>query len=142
MQRPHFNGSVKEFHMKFTSICISLAVLAPMAASAATPGQYSVGGRQQVCLLDDSTWYGTTFPGWGGVYYQKHARTVLAGSFDQGAGNDSMVFGPDLRGTWNEWTDDLQSHSLLTQVDLTFVKDACDPPPSRLDAQKSRPLQD
>ena len=37
-----------------------------MAAKAPSQGDYSIGGLQSICIVADGTWYGETFPAWGG----------------------------------------------------------------------------
>jgi hypothetical protein len=113
--------------MKFVNMCIAAAAMVPMLASAVAPGQYDITGKQQICLVDDGTWYGTTFSDWGGAYVVRASKTFIYGNYARGVGNDSMAFSADLRGAWTEWRDDL-SHQVVTRDFLTFVKPDCDPP--------------
>jgi hypothetical protein len=119
--------SSREFDMKFIRTCIAAAAMAPMFANALAPGQYDLGGIQQICLTGSGTWYGTTYSAWGGGYVVKGLRTFIYGNFWEGTGNDSMVFFSNNRGPWTEWTDDL-GHQIVETVAVTFVKAVCDPP--------------
>jgi hypothetical protein len=107
--------------------CIAAAALVPMLASALPPGQYDITGKQQICLLDNGTWYGVTFGGWGGHYKVKSSKTFIYGNYADGVGNDSMVFFENDKGSWTEWRDDF-SHETVTRDHIRMVKSECDPP--------------
>ena len=77
-------------------------------AHAFGPGLWSANGTQEICLVNDGTWYSPTFSGWGGTWV---AQTVtgletgtLVGNYNSGAGNDSFVV-KKTHFTWNEWHD-------------------------------------
>ena len=130
--------------MKLTSICIAVAAMTPMFASALTPGQYNVGDIQQICLVAGGTWYGTTFPAWGGAWVtrggMRGGKTYIFGNYAEGVGNDSMVFtGHNNRGPWTEWRDDLSFMNPNGDVLITFVKSKCDPPPASAGRQDGNP---
>ena len=124
--------------MKLNHLCIVAMAVAPMFAHAVPPGQYSLGGIQQICLLDDGRWYGTTFSNWGGAYAVKDRKTFIYGNYAQGVGNDSMDFYGNFRGAWTEWRDDL-SFQNIDSVMLTFVKTDCDPPPAATETRDRNP---
>ena len=131
--------------MKFARTCIAIAAMAPMFALAAIgPGQYSVGGIQQICLVSGGTWYGTTFSGWGGAWQQVTVGTKLHthiyGNYAAGAGNDSIAVKGAV-GSWTEWRDDLSFQTVINPVKLTKVKTACDPPALAAQGGKSNPLK-
>jgi hypothetical protein len=125
--------------MKLSHLCIVAAAVTPMFAHALAPGQYDVGGIQQICLLDDGTWYGTTFSNWGGAWQEKGRKTFIYGNYAAGVGNDSMDFYGNFRGAWTEWRDNL-SYQIVDSVVLTFVKTDCDPPPAAIEARDSNPM--
>jgi hypothetical protein len=74
----------------------------------------AVMGAQDVCFLANGTWFGTTFPGWGGRWFQKGNnlagngdRVRIAGNYAAGVGNDSaeldFVNVRLMTGPWTEW---------------------------------------
>jgi hypothetical protein len=116
--------------MKLASTLVAAAAAAvPMFANALPPGQYDIAGIQQICLVGDGTWYGTTFPAWGGHYEMRYPKTFIYGNYAGGAGNDSMVFYGNHRGPWTEWRDDFSWEAVSVNLLITFVKPDCDPPP-------------
>jgi len=127
-----------EFDMKLVTLCIAAATMVPMFANALAPGQYDVDDRQQICLVDDGTWYGTTFPNWGGAYVVKAYKTFIYGNYAGGEGNDSMIFSADNRGAWTEWRDDLSHQDALRGL-ITFVKPDCDPPAAASESRDRNP---
>jgi hypothetical protein len=71
---------------------------------------------QNVCFVANGTWYGTTFPGWAGRWFQKGNnaagngdRVRLDGNYASGVGNDSaeidFVHLKLMTGGWHEWRD-------------------------------------
>jgi hypothetical protein len=131
--------------MKLLRICVALAAISPMLASAAIgPGQYDVAGLQQICLVSGGTWYGTTFSGWGGGWQQltigTKVHTHIYGNYSSGAGNDSMQF-KGSKGSWTEWRDDLSFQTVINPVKITFVKTNCDPPALRAEGSARNPLK-
>jgi hypothetical protein len=128
----------REFDMKLVSVCIAAAAMVPMFANAVAPGQYDISGRQQICLVDDGTWYSTTFSDWGGAYVVRASKTFIYGNYAEGDGNDSIALSTDLRGAWTEWRDDL-SFQVVTRAFLTFVKAECDPPAAASASRDANP---
>lgn len=69
---------------------------------------------QNICFVSNGTWYGTTFPGWAGRWFQKGNnaagngdRVRLDGNYATGVGNDSADIDFShlklMTGGWNEW---------------------------------------
>jgi hypothetical protein len=108
----------------------ALAFIAPLSASAAPlkAGWYDLAGYQEICLKPNRTWYGVTFPLWGGGWSSGKAGTALYGTFTVADGNDSVVLGPDDTGIWQEWTDDYSFTTLIRGATLTFIGPDCPPP--------------
>jgi hypothetical protein len=123
----------------------ALAVLAPVAAVAQTaPGQYQIQGDgvQEICLQADGTWYGTTFPDWGGTWRAGKKVTLIHGNYAGGDGNDAMTFkriNGLNRGNWQEWRDNLSFDTYSRDARLTAVKTDCDPPGT--ESAKRNPLE-
>jgi hypothetical protein len=140
-----FDLTTQESSMKFVRTCIAIAAMAPMFAMAAIgPGQYSVAGIQQICLVSGGTWYGTTFSGWGGAWQQVtvagKVHTHIYGNYAAGVGNDSMVF-KGKNGSWTEWRDDLSFQTVFNPTTIAFVKAVCDPPALAAQGGKANPQQ-
>lgn len=106
------------------------------------PGQYNIGHIQQICLKNDSTWYGTTF-NFGGHWVNFPAtldRVVGAiyGNYQiqdhrHGFGNSAITFSKPAKNTsiganWYDWFDDLSYEAYVTEQLVEFVKTDCDPP--------------
>ena len=131
--------------MKFVRTCIAVAAMSPMLAMAIGPGQWSVAGIQQICLVGGGTWYGTTFSGWGGGWQQvvvgSKTYTHIYGNYASGAGNDSMVFKGGSKGNWTEWRDDLSFQTVINPTTIAFVKTSCDPPANATKGGKANPQQ-
>jgi hypothetical protein len=131
---------IEETDMLLRTICIvAAASVAPMLAHALEPGQYEVGGIQQICLVDDGSWYGTSFPNWGGVYQVRGKMTFIYGNYAKGKGNDSMDFDAKMLGAWTEWRDNF-SYQNVSAAMLTFVKTDCDPPPAAVESSTGNPM--
>lgn len=131
--------------MKFVRTCLAVAALAvPMFASAAIgPGQYDVGGLQQICLVSGGTWYGVTFSGWGGAWTQvtvgTKVTTHIYGNYAAGVGNDSIV-AKGKSASWTEWRDDLSFQNVLNPTSFTLVKKTCDAAPLKAQGGKANPM--
>jgi hypothetical protein len=115
-----------------------VALLAGAAREASArvlkPGQYSLGGIQEICIVAGGSWYSTTQPGWGGsvggvTRPSGKIDTFLTGNFSLGWGNDLIVVSTAGAGNmWIRWYDSgLQDPPLL--IAITKVKTMCDPPP-------------
>jgi hypothetical protein len=120
----------------FASLASAGIMLAPQATSAASlpNGQYNVAGLQQICILNGNpkTWYGTTFPNWGGRWAKKKKQILIYGNYAAGTGNDTIVF--PLKGgnpysiVWIEWNNSFSHSLILVNRAFSFVKAICDPP--------------
>ena len=118
------------------------AVLIPAMASAShlTPGQWSLGGIQQICVTSSNTWYGTTFAAWHGAWRFDGGLMMLYGNYASGAGNDSITVGGLNVADWVEWRDDLSFQTVVDDVQITFVKTVCDPPAASVNSPIGDPL--
>ncbi len=118
----------------------ALALLVPVTSLAANkPGLYDIAGLQQICLVADHTWYGTTFSGWGGGWRSGMTGTNLYGNYDSGAGNDSIVLGVDNTGIWEEWRDDGSFQNFIRTATLTYIGKDCPPPAAQSARQSADP---
>lgn len=127
----------------FASLASTAAMLAPGSASAASlaSGQYDLNGQQQICIQNTNpkTWYGTTFPNWGGRWGKKQKTVFIYGNYAAGAGNDSISIrelnGSPYKVVWIEWRDNFTFEIIIPKATLAFVKVNCDPP---ADASKAK----
>ena len=111
------------------NLMAAAAIAAPVFAQAGlAPAQYDIGGLQQICLVSDGTWYGTTYSAWGGRYVVRGLKPYIFGNCWSGDGNDSIVVYGNNRGPWTEWSDDLSFENVLQNQLVTFVKYSCDAP--------------
>ena len=112
--------------MRRIIIATAIAALAPVAAWSAVskPGLYALE-FQQVCLLADQTWYGTTFPGWSGMWQSGKNGTELWGNYAEGVGNDAIAVGTEGKGYWREWRDDMSYQILITGAKFTMISTEC-----------------
>jgi hypothetical protein len=91
---------------------------------------------QTICIKDNNTWYGTTFPNWGGdILVLRGRQTIfeaIFGNYLSGFGNSSFAVIRTTRAgataDWTEWRDDLSFKNFLPSVQLIFQKTKCDPP--------------
>jgi hypothetical protein len=136
--------------MRLVRNSLAIALMSPMLVFATYPGQFMVADIQQICLMDNGTWYGTTFPDWGGGWRDRrypHITTHIYGDDSAGAGHHSMIFVHGTSGerrqfgSWTEWRDDLSSHRVIQHATLKFVKANCDPPANVAESQKATPQQ-
>jgi hypothetical protein len=128
----------------FSSLVLTAAVALPLAATAAapTPGEYSIGGVQQICLVGDGTWYGTTFSGWGGQWSNAGAKTYIFGNYASGSGNDAMFLkNGRSKGVWQEWRDDLSFSLVQTGVSMDKVSSSCAPPAAQSQRGAANPME-
>jgi hypothetical protein len=108
---------------------LALAALAPSAQAALRPGNYSIAGIQSICLVSDGSWYGETFSSWGGFWKAGPTRddaTVLEGTYNSGAGEDTMV----LTAKSVDWTEFHNDRTFVAFVDSTVsrIRGACTAP--------------
>ena len=124
------------------------AGLSSAASANLKPGQYDVNGLEQICLVDDGTWYSTTFYHWRGMWQiiGNEDKAIVYGHYDdeQGdVGEDSIVLEKDGLIDWTEWSDDFTDDLWIDDVPLTRVKKKCDPeaPPSKGILIRKAPMQ-
>jgi hypothetical protein len=104
-----------------------LALSATAQAAGLKPGLYDANGQQQICLVNDGTWFSPTFGGWGGFWYNisgsSVAKSGLLGNYSSGAGNDNMNI---KKGSllWTEWRDDLSFTTVIIGT-FTRIGDSC-----------------
>lgn len=127
----------------------ALGALAPAAASAKSlkPGLWDVGGIQQICLVADGTWYGTTFPTWNGHWNAGAGvedQNLVYGNYTfsdiPGVGNDSMVIDKQNLADWTEWNDYTVQVGFDDDVQWTFIQKSCPPPASQNRSGHKNPL--
>lgn len=130
--------------------CTALTALA-IAASVASakplkPGEYSLGGIQDVCLVSTGSWYYTTYSGLPGGWEatgQRKVQTILyGGTFFSGAGEDSIVVNGKGIGEWTEFANsgnDLYAFNYNIQV--SFVSSTCSAPYHKGGHEKLPPMQ-
>jgi len=120
------------------SSALTLATLAPSAQAALKPGNYNIAGIQQICLVSDGSWYGETFPSWGGFWMAgptKDDGTVLEGTYNSGAGEDSMV----LTSKSVDWTEFHNDRTFVAFIDSTVARipGKCSAPATRATTKKN-----
>ncbi len=128
------------------SLALSIAVIVPNAASAKSlkPGQYDLDGIQQICLVNDGTWYYTTFAGNVGGWENTGASdvpTVLWGSYNSGVGQDAISITKKSTFNWLEFHNDGVLVNFFDQVPIAFVKKQCDAKPTRAPTKISDPAK-
>lgn len=123
--------------MKTLKALVLLTVIMPVLASATT-GQYKVTfqsenlgnyiGTQDICIVSNGTWYGTSFPDWFGKWYKKGNDLHMHGNYFFGLGNDAFeltkVLPNEMAGYWQEWHDDGSWDNYLT-VKFEKTSDTC-----------------
>lgn len=133
----------KALYLLSSSMIVGLALGGGAMAGVLNPGQYSLGGFQQICVTGTS-WYGTTFSAWGGSYTFDGTITVLYGNYAAGAGNDNIHVAGNLanagKADWTEWRDDLSFQNFLDDIKVSFVKTICDPPAAAVNHAVGNPL--
>ena len=120
---------------------IAAATSTPVLAL--VPGQYNIGGIQEICLQAGpnryNSWYGTSFPAWGGRWRNGPKHQFVFGNYNGGAGNDSIVVTSGVA-IWTEWTDTLSFRTAGAGQSFTFIKATCDPPAAPGKGAKRNPL--
>jgi len=104
-------------------------------------------GTQQLCFLSNGTWYSTSFPAWGGRWFQKGNSAAgngdhvsVNGNYAASVGND--VFQLDfvhvnmMTGPWAEWRDNFVYVAWVRTV-LTRTGN-CGPGPKALAPEAAR----
>ncbi len=135
--------------MKMIHITSALSAVAALGIAATsahakplTPGNYEVAGIQQICLVSDQTWYGETFPNWGGRWglgpHDENA-TILWGTYNNGAGIDSMVISSTKRLFWTEFASDSSVASFIDDK-FTKIKGACAAPAAQTTGKHKKPM--
>jgi hypothetical protein len=128
--------------MKKSAFVLGLAAAAMVPASAMAqlaPGEYSLGGIQQVCInIPGNNWYYTTFNSGGGQIFVDSNVVILYGNYAtpsdtyKAVGNDNIAIKVGISGKkadWTEWRDFFASFGFVDDVVVSFVKTVCPPPP-------------
>lgn len=121
----------------------ALAVAGTASANGLKPGQYNVDSIQQICLVSDGSWYGTTFH-FNGHWISNpgnNDKAAIYGNYQSsgpyyGYYNDTIT----VRGgtaDWYDYADDNSYAAFLPGVLFSFVKKACDPPAARTNDGKA-----
>jgi hypothetical protein len=117
-----------------SSFAAAVIMLAAQAASAASlpPGQYDLGGSEEICLEADKTWYSTTYDNWSGRWLKKDKKFHIYGNWDNGKGNSlitiSQLKSEPYKAFWFQWRDNSGYRKVYPGTTVSFVKAACDPP--------------
>ena len=120
-------------------LVIALGTATAAEARGLKPGQYEIDGQaatQQICLVGDGTWYGTTF-NWGGHWFNPpccRLDTQLYGIYAIDGGSDGSAnttlsvvgFNGGLAAKWYDWLDDF-SYRHYELAPISHVKNRCDP---------------
>lgn len=122
------------------AIAVALSCSVPAQAKKTKLGLYNAAGLQEICLVNNGTWYSPTFANWGGVWLTEHysgEKLTLMGNYNSGAGNDSLVVdGTNL--IWNEWSDDLGFVNPIGNTTFTFIGSSCTAPLPKNTVNKTR----
>jgi hypothetical protein len=113
-----------------------------------SPGMSALA-TQTLCILPNGTWFGTTFPNWGGNWFDKGLnaagngdRVRLLGNYAGGDGNDGaelhFINANLMTGAWTEWRDATGGFRVWTTVTLTRVGGACPRQPRAAPAAQAR----
>lgn len=114
------------------SFAAAVIMLAAQASSAASlpPGQYDLGGSEEICLKNDKTWYSTTYEDWSGRWLKKHFH--IYGNWENGKGNSlitiSHLKSDPYEAFWFQWRDKSGYRKVYPETPVSFVKAVCDPP--------------
>ena len=126
------------------SSALVVGALAPSAALARglKPGNYDLGGIEQVCLLKGGTWYSETFPGSSGNWFlgpTTEDGTLIFGHYASGAGSDSIVVTKQTA-DWMEWNISDKSQVFLDSISVTGAPGRCTPPATRVTPGHNNPM--
>ena len=117
----------------------ALALTSMAQAKSLKPGNYNFAGLQQICLVSGGTWYGETYPSWSGTWGAgptKEDATLLSGTYNNGAGNDSMIVtGSNV--DWTEWNDGGAFNFIDSTI--SWIPGKCTAPDARV-TTKTRPM--
>ena len=120
-------------HVKLAA-AIGLLSLSSIAAEAKglSPGQYSLGGLQSICLVGNGTWYGVTFGSWGGRWTVRTLggvkTTFIYGNYASNVGNDSIIALGVANSKWTEWRDNFTFTNIINNLVITKQSNLCGPP--------------
>jgi hypothetical protein len=114
----------------------------------AAPGMNQIASHT-LCFLPNGTWFATTFPNWGGRWFQKGTnaagngdRVRLLGNWAGGDGNDGAelhFFNANLMaGAWTEWRDPSGQFVVWATVTLQRAGTQCPPQPRMAPAPQAR----
>lgn len=119
------------------ALAVRLFAVVMLCASASaqaklTPGEYNLYDLVLLCLQAEGTWHSTDPVGMAGRWEQSGKHIYLYGNYDDGHGNDAMVFSnrhPDIPdhndGSWTEWRDDMSWHAVAPNAYLYKLSDEC-----------------
>ena len=125
-----------------STLVASVLAMGALATSAnawgLAPGNYEIAGIQQICIVADGSWYGETFPSWGGFWQvgpTSEDATVLEGTYNSGAGEDAMVLTPKAV----DWTEFHNDRTFVAFVDSTVsrIPGKCSAPAARATTRKN-----
>ena len=128
--------------MNVTKLCLSavavagLLTVSSVAAEAKgfSAGHYRFtaenGANQTVCVRNDGSWFGTSFPNWSGRWANRNLNGTLTGflwgNFFSGNGNNSIIALGVANSKWTEWADNNSfSPTALNQVRITKISGFC-----------------
>ncbi|MGA7385509.1 MAG: hypothetical protein WBW81_12695 [Methylocella sp.] len=125
------------------SACVLGSAAAAMVPSGAmaqiAPGEYSLGGIQQVCIdIPSNNWYYITFNAGGGQIFVDSNVVILYGNYAtpsdtyKAVGNDNIAIkvGRSVKkADWTEWRDFFTYFNFVDDVVVSFVQTVCPPPP-------------
>jgi hypothetical protein len=114
---------------------LTALVLATGMASAAglKPGEWSLGGIQEVCLQSDGTWYYTSYSGlpggWENTGDADNEAIIYGGTFFSGAGEDSMVVRKHKLAHWTEFANSGNTlYAFNNDFTMQFLGTTCTAP--------------
>jgi hypothetical protein len=116
-----------------------IAIISTASATGIRPGQYEVGLLQQICLVNDGTWYGTTFNfsgHWTNIDKFKDDVAIIYGGYGVnghpfGYANDTIgvyKVGDLLAARWYDWYEDFSYNFYGEAAGFRKVSSQCDPP--------------
>lgn len=112
----------------------ALTIASTMAsATALTPGEWSLGGIQDVCLTSSGSWYYTTYSGlpggWEATGYTDVQTILYGGTFASGTGEDSIVINGRKYADWTEFKNSGNTlYAFNDHFKVTHVSKTCSVP--------------